>query len=151
MKRPKNKRHRWIAGILTTACILLFGVVSKELKGQQSQTPARTPHAVPAFTPVPGTGNLIYETTLFIEPLPALDSSLRIRMITIPSREAELPTASEMLLEVRSGELITLSNGVQTERHPGDMWLVSKGAAFRVKAVSEFSVVRAIDLVHTAK
>jgi hypothetical protein len=148
LAKLSNRRLR--AGILVVLCFVSATCSRKGTEKVESQLPIPIRHANPQFTAVPGTGTTVHEATLLIEALPTLRSTLRIRMITISAQEVEFPVTSEALFEVRSGELITLSNGQKTERHTGDMWLAPKGLPLRVRALNEFAVVRSIDL-HPSK
>ncbi len=147
----KDKQNWWVACMFLMATTLSGCSPKTEREPSPSQAPVSTRHALPKFTPVPGTGNAINGATLFTVALPDLGSTLRIRTVTIPPQEVDLPISSEMLLEVRSGDLITVTEGRQNERQPGDMWLAIKGSRVRMKALHELAVVRLIDLVSTTE
>lgn len=59
----------------------------------------------------------------------------------------ELPTTDEVALEVRSGDILSTTDGERIERHPGDLWMVPARSVVRIQALGQHAVLRAVYLV----
>ncbi len=104
------------------------------------------------FRTVKGAEEAMREATIFIEKLPSIGARLEIRTVSVQPREnAVLPTEHEVALEVRSGELVTVTNGDRQERHPGDMWLVAPGSRVTLSVLGQRAVLRAIYLIRETR
>lgn len=113
---------------------------------QPRPTPARR-QAAP-FTPVKGAEQAMREATIFVESLPSIGGRLEIRTLSIlQQHDAVLPIENEAFLELRSGELTTLSDGKRQERRTGEMWQVAPGSRIAFDVLGEQAVVRVIYMI----
>lgn len=136
--------------LLCVSALLSFsGCARTEVDEEAPQEP--TSHAQKLRPPleyhtVEGTQGALREAVLYSQRVPALATDLEVRSILVLPRESVLPADRETLVEVRAGEVWTLS-GDQRKAHPtGDIWLVAKGSHVTLKAKGEMAVVRAISL-----
>jgi ethanolamine utilization protein EutQ (cupin superfamily) len=87
-----------------------------------------------------------------VEELPSIGARLEIRTMTVTQHDkAALQTVHEVALEVRSGELVTVTDGKRQEWHPGDMWLVPRGARVAFLVSGELAGLRAIYLIRATR
>lgn len=92
------------------------------------------------------------EATLMVEELPSIGARLEIRTMTVRRHDkAVLRTEHEVALEVRSGELVTITDGKRQEWHPGDMWLVARGARVAFLVSGKLAGLRAIYLIRATR
>lgn len=136
--------------LLFVGALLSFsGCARTEVDEEAPQEPAR--HAQKLRPPleyrtVEGTQGALRQAVLYSQNVPALATDLEVRSILVLPRESVLPADRETLVEVRAGEVWTIS-GDQRKAHPaGDIWLVGKGSHVTLKAKGEMAVVRAISL-----
>lgn len=98
------------------------------------------------YQAVEGTQGLLRQATLYSQNVPPLAATIEVRSILVSPRESVLPTDRETLLEVLTGDVLTI-DGSQRKAHPtGDIWLVGKGSRVTLKAKGEIAVLRAISL-----
>lgn len=131
------------------ALLSFSGCARTEVDEEAPQEPTR--HAQKLRPPleyrtVEGTQGALRQAVLYSQKVPALATDLEVRSMLVLPRESVLPADREVLVEVRAGEVWTLS-GDQQKAHPiGDIWLVGKGSHVTLKAKGEMAVVRAISL-----
>ncbi len=98
------------------------------------------------YQAVEGTQGALRQATLYSQKVPSLAATLEVRSILLLPRESVFPTDRETLLEVLTGDALTV-NGNERKAHPtGDIWLVGKGSRVTLKAKGEITVLRAISL-----
>ncbi len=70
---------------------------------------------------------------------------LEIRNLIIGHAKAnEVPTPTDMLMELRGGAVITTINGQAQERIQGDFWTVEKGSSLAIENQGQAAVIRAV-------
>jgi hypothetical protein len=70
---------------------------------------------------------------------------LEIRNLIIGHAKAsEVPTPTDMLMELRGGAVITTINGQAQERMQGDFWSVEKGSSLAIENQGQAAVIRAV-------
>jgi hypothetical protein len=70
---------------------------------------------------------------------------LEIRNLIIGHAKAsEVPTPTDMLMELRGGVVITTINGQSLERIQGDFWTVEKGSSLAIENQGQAAVIRAV-------
>jgi hypothetical protein len=128
------KSSRTVQSVLLlfgSALLLFAGCARTEVDEEAPQEPVR--HAQKLRPPleyraIEGTQGALRQAVLYSQKVPALATDL------------------EALVEVRAGEVWTVS-GAERKAHPsGDIWLVGKGSHVTLKAKGEMAVVRAISL-----
>lgn len=98
------------------------------------------------YRAVEGTNGALRQAVLYSQKVPSLATELEVRSMLLLPREVALPSDRETLVEVRAGEVWTIS-GDDRKAHPtGDIWLVGKGSHVTLKAKGEIAVLRAISL-----
>lgn len=131
------------------ALLLVGGCARTEDEEVAPQEPARHAQKLRApleYRAVEGTNGALRQAVLFSQKVPALATDLEVRSMLVLARESALPTDRETLLEVRAGEVWTIT-GDERKAHPtGDIWLVRKGSHVTLKAKGEIAVVRIISL-----
>jgi hypothetical protein len=149
---PVMKSSRTVQSVLLlfgSALLLFAGCAKTEVDEEAPPEPVR--HAQKLRPPleyraVEGTQGALREAVLYSQKVPALATDLEVRSMLVLARESVLPTDRETLVEVRAGEVWTVS-GAERKAHPtGDIWLVGKGSHVTLKAKGEMAVVRAISL-----
>lgn len=134
--------------LLVSVLCVVNGCASKEPTPPAAPRPAQILRPAPAFSVVKGAEDAMRAATVFVERLPSLSAHLDIRTVVVrPVENVVFQPEQEVLLEVRSGELVTVIDGDRKERHPGDMWLVSPGSRVSLKVLGELTVLRAIYLI----
>lgn len=77
---------------------------------------------------------------------------LEIRNLIIGHAKAsEVPTPTDMLMELRGGAVITTINGQAQERIQGDFWTVEKGSSLTIENQAQAAVIRAVYVYPGAK
>jgi hypothetical protein len=70
---------------------------------------------------------------------------LEIRNLVIGHAKAnEVPTPTDILMELRGGIVITTINGQAQERIQGDFWTVEKGSNLAIENPGQAAVIRAV-------
>ena len=120
--------------------------VDEEVAPQEAARHAQKLRLPLEYRAVEGTNGALRQAVLFSQKVPALATDLEVRSMLVLARESALPTDRETLLEVRAGEVWTIS-GDERKAHPtGDIWLVGKGSHVTLKAKGEMAVLRTISL-----
>lgn len=132
------------------ALLLVVGCAQTEVDEEVAPTePVR--HAQKLRPPleyraVEGTNGGLRQAVLYLQKVPALAAELEVRSMLVLPRESVFPADRETLVEVRTGEVLTIS-GDERRVHPtGDIWLVAKASHVTLKANGEMAVLRAISL-----
>jgi hypothetical protein len=60
------------------------------------------------------------------------------------SKANDVPTPSDILMELRGGTIITTINGQAQERIQGDFWTVEKGNKLAIENQGQVAVIRAV-------
>ena len=60
------------------------------------------------------------------------------------SKTNDVPTPSDILMELRGGAVITTINGQAQERIQGDFWTVEKGSKLAIENQGQAAVIRAV-------
>lgn len=60
------------------------------------------------------------------------------------SKANDVPTPSDILMELRGGAVITTVNGQAQERIQGDFWTVEKGSKLAIENQGQVAVIRAV-------
>lgn len=60
------------------------------------------------------------------------------------SKAPDVPTPTDILMELRGGLVITSINGQSEERIQGDFWTVAKGSKLSIESPGPVAVIRAI-------
>jgi hypothetical protein len=135
---------------------LLCSVWVMALGGCRSKepTPRELPRAPgprrppPQYLPVRGAVGPISQALLFADSLKVIGGRLEIRSLpVVRSDSTVLPLDYETVLELRSGELVTVIGGKSQKRVPGDMWLAPRGSRITLRVLGEHAVLRAITLI----
>jgi hypothetical protein len=132
------------------AFLLLAGCATTESDEDEPPVePARHAQKLRApleYQPVEGSQGALRQATLYSQRVSSLATNLEVRSIILLPRGFSLPTDRETLLEVLTGEVLTV-NGDERKAHPtGDIWLVGKGSRVTLKAKGEIAVLRSISL-----
>jgi hypothetical protein len=134
----------------TLLLLLLAGCRSTENDEEEAPVePAR--HAQKLRPPleyqaVEGSQGGLRQATLYSQKVSSLGTSLEVRSMILLPRDSRLPADRETLLEVLTGDVLTV-NGDERKAHPtGDIWLVAKGSRVTLKAKGEIAILRAISL-----
>ncbi len=70
---------------------------------------------------------------------------LEIRNLIIGhSKASDVPTPTDILMELRGGAVITTINGQTQERIQGDFWTVDKGSSLAIENQGQAAVIRAV-------
>ncbi len=136
--------------LLAGGLLLLSGCATTESDEEEAPAePARHAqklHAPLEYKVVEGTQGALRQASLYSQKVPSLAANLEVRSILVLPRESVFPADRETLLEVLSGDVLTIS-GDERKAHPtGDIWLVGKGSRVTLKAKGEIAVLRAISL-----
>lgn len=60
------------------------------------------------------------------------------------SKAANVPTPTDIVMELREGAVTTTINGQKQERTLGDFWSVGKGASLSIESPGQVAVIRAV-------
>ena len=135
--------------LLAASLLLVGGCRTTDTEEVAPTQPARHVQKLRApleYQAVEGTQGLLRQATLYSQSVPSLAATLEVHSILVLPRESVLPTDRETLLEVLTGDVLTIDGG-QRKAHPtGDIWLVGKGSRVTLKAKGEIAVLRAISL-----
>jgi hypothetical protein len=136
--------------LLFASALLLFGGCARTEVDEEAPTePVRHAQKLrpPAeYRAVEGTQGALRQAVLYSQNVPALATQLEVRSMLLLPREVTLPSDRETLVEVRAGEVWSVS-GDERKAHPtGDLWLVGKGSHVMLKAKGEIAVLRTISL-----
>lgn len=70
---------------------------------------------------------------------------LEVRNLIIGhSKASDVPTPTNILMELRGGAVITTINGQTQERIQGDFWTVEKGSSLAIENQGQAAVIRAV-------
>jgi hypothetical protein len=132
------------------ALLLVAGCGTKESDEEEAPAePARHAQKLRApleYQAVEGTQGALRQAALYSQKVPSLAANLEVRSIILLPRDSVFPADRETLLEVLTGDVLTV-NGDERKAHPtGDIWLVGKGSRVTLKAKGEIAVLRAISL-----
>jgi hypothetical protein len=137
--------------VAAIATLTSAGCAAREPTPRPVERPPQVLRPAPVFSPVDVTGAM-REAPLFVEDLPAIGARLEIRTIVVkPDTVAVLPTAHEAVLELRSGDIETTTDGTRQARRLGEMWIVAPGSRVEIKVAGQLAVLRVVYLIKSER
>jgi hypothetical protein len=130
-------------------CILILLLAARPIRQVDAQETREKPGARPYYS-------LLTEGVLSGPVFPYQFQSIKLRveirnLILGHSKAANVPTPTDIVMELREGYVITTINGQKQERTIGDFWSVEKGAALSIESPGQVAVIRAVYLYPSSK
>lgn len=130
-------------------CILLLLFAAPPIRQADAQSAKEKSDRQPYYS-------LITEGMLSGPVFPYQFQSVKLRveirnLILGHSKAANVPTPTEIVMELREGSVITTLNGQRQERTIGDFWSVDKGASLSIESPGQVAVIRAVYLYPAPK
>jgi hypothetical protein len=141
---------------MTVRPLLVAAIVALTPAGCASREPTPRPierlpqllRPAPVFSPLDGTDSGMREAPLFVDRLPAIGARLEIRTIVVkPDVVVVLPTDHEAVLELRSGDIETITDGARRTHPLGEPWIVRPGSRVEIRVAGQLAVVRVIYVI----
>jgi hypothetical protein len=134
--------------VVFVSCLMPWGIIYIVSMLTVSAAEAQWPNEPAGWTVIVDLGGAeraMREATLFVGAPPLISRRLEIRTIpAVPHEKAVLPTEPKVAIELRSGSLETVIDGVRQRRRPGEMWLLAQGARVTLNVLGEDAVLRMI-------
>jgi hypothetical protein len=136
-----------VVGLLTIAGC---GAGNTGETGQDEEAPGLPARPVqklrvaPEYRAVEGTEGALRQATLYSQKLPTVGATFEVRSVVLSPRMSPLPADRETLYEVLAGQVESQSGGERQLHSIGNLWMVSPGERWTVKAKGEVAVLRAI-------
>lgn len=140
-----NARLRLVAAVASMAPA---GCASREPTPRPVDRLPQILRPAPVFSPLNGPDSGLREAPLLVETLAAIGARLEVRTLVVnPDTVAVLPTAHETVLELRSGEVETITDGIRQTHRLGELWMVGPGSRVEIKVAGQLAVLRAIYII----
>jgi hypothetical protein len=135
---------------MAASLLLLAGCATMESDEEEAPAepsrPVQKLRAPLQYQAVEGTKGALRQAVLYSQKVPSLASNLEVRSMILLPRDFVYPADRETLLEVLTGEVLTVNDDERKAHPTGDIWLVAKGSRVTFKAKGEIAVLRAISL-----
>jgi hypothetical protein len=126
----------------TVLLIILLVLAAQPIRISIAQEAQKKPGETPYYSVV--TEGMI-ASPVFPYQFQSAKLRLEVRnLIMGRSKANDVPTPSDILMELRGGAVITTINGQAQERIQGDFWTVEKGSKLAVENQGEVAVIRAV-------
>jgi hypothetical protein len=123
-------------------CILFLLLAAQPIHQVDAQSSNEKPSQQPYYS-------VLTEGMLSGPVFPYQFQSVKLRvevrnLIMGHSKAANVPTPTDIVMELREGAVTTTINGQKQERTLGDFWSVGKGASLSIESPGQVAVIRAV-------
>jgi hypothetical protein len=130
-------------------CILFLLLAAQPIRQADAQGSGEKPGQQPYYS-------VLTEGMLSGPVFPYQFQSVKLRveirnLIMGHSKASNVPTPTDVVMELREGAVITTINGQKQERTLGDFWTVEKGASLSIESPGQVAVIRAVYLYPGSK
>ncbi len=130
-------------------CILFVLLAAQPIRQVDAQSSNEKPGRQPYYS-------VLTEGMLSGPVFPYQFQSVKLRvevrnLIMGHSKASNVPTPTDMVMELREGAVTTTINGQKQERTIGDFWSVEKGASLSIESPGQVAVIRAVYLYPGSK
>jgi hypothetical protein len=137
------------SNIFRSSLFLLILVAAQPVRVGSAQASQEKPNSSPYYSPL--TQGMI-ASPVFPYEFQSTKLRLEIRNLIVGHAKAnQVPTPTDILMELRGGIVTTTINGQSQERIQGDFWTVEKGASLAIENQGQAAVIRAVYLYPRAK